>query len=77
MRALWRSFTKRADREGWSSARLLAALAAQEVTDRKRRRFERHRAEAKLPHGKTLDNFDFTVSKARVGVLASGDIWLE
>ena len=65
--------------EGWPAARLLAALASQEVTDRERRRFERHRAEAKLPPGKTLDNFDFTlvpaVSKARVGVLASGDTW--
>ena len=77
MRTLWRSFTERAGREGWPAARLLAALASQEVTDRERRRFERHRAEAKLPPGKTLDNFDFTlvpaVSKARVGVLASGD----
>ena len=81
MRTLWRSFTERADREGWPAARLLAALASQEVTDRERRRFERHRAEAKLPPGKTLDNFDFTlvpaVSKARVRVLASGDTWLE
>ena len=81
MRTLWRSFTERADREGWPAARLLAALASQEVTDRERRRFERHRAEAKLPPGKTLDNFDFTlvpaVSKARVGVLASGDTWLD
>ena len=80
MRALWRSFTERADREGWPSARLLAALASHEVTDRERRRFERHRAEAKLPPGKTLANFDFTlvpaVSKARVRVLASGDVWL-
>ena len=57
MRTLWRSFTERADREGWPAARLLAALASQEVTDRERRRFERHRAEAKLPPGKTLDNF--------------------
>ena len=81
MRTLWRSFTERADREGWPAARLLAALASQEVTDRERRRFERHRAEAKLPPGKTLDNFDFTlvpaVSKARVGVLAGGDTWLD
>ena len=80
MRTLWRSFSERADREGWPAARLLAALASQEVTDRERRRFERHRAEAKLPPGKTLDNFDFTlvpaVSKARVRVLASGDVWL-
>ncbi len=81
MRALWRPLTERADREAWSSARLLAALADQEVSDRERRRFERHRAEAKLPRGKTLENFDFTlvpaVSKARVDVLSSGKIWLE
>ena len=32
MRTLWRSFTERADREGWPAARLLAALASQEVT---------------------------------------------
>ena len=74
------SFTERADREGWPSARLLAALASQEVTDRERRHFERHRAEAKLPPGKTLANFDFAlvpaVSKARVLVLASGNVWL-
>ena len=31
MRALWRSFTERADREGWPTARLLAALASHEV----------------------------------------------
>ena len=80
MRALWPSFTERADREGWPAARLLAALASHEVTDRERRRFERHRAEAKLPPGKTLANFDFTlvpaVSKALVNVLASGNTWL-
>ena len=56
------------------------ALASHEVADRERRRLERHRAEAKLPPGKTLETFDFTlvpaVSKARVRVLASGDVWL-
>ena len=80
MRAPWRSFTDRADRDGWPTARLLAALASHEVADRERRRLERHWAEAKLPPGKTLETFDFTlvpaVSKARVRVLASGDVWL-
>ena len=74
------SFTDRADRDGWPTARLLAALASHEVADRERQRLERHRAEAKLPPGKTLETFDFTlvpaVSKARVRVLASGDVWL-
>ena len=80
MRAPWRSFTERADRDGCPTARLLAALASHKVADRERRRFERHRAEAKLPPGKTLETFDFTlvpaVSQARVRVLASGDVWL-
>ena len=74
MRTLWRSFTERADREGWPAARLLAALASQEVTDRERRRFERHRAEAKLPPGKTLDNFDFTLVPA-VSKRLTGRFW--
>ena len=77
MRAPWRSFT---DRDGWPTARLLATLASHEVADRERRRLERHRAEAKLLPGKTLETIDFTlvpaVSKARVRVLASGDVWL-
>ena len=78
MRAPWRSFTDRADRDGWPHRP--PALASHEVADRERRRLERHRAEAKLPPGKTLETFDFTlvpaVSKARVRVLASGDVWL-
>jgi hypothetical protein len=43
-------------------------------------RIERHLAEARLPPGKTLDNFDFLavpmISKAHVMALASGDTWL-
>jgi len=42
---------------------------------------ERHLAEARLPPGKTLDNFDFSavpmISKARVMALAAGDAWLD
>src|SRR5271167_4094380 len=47
----------------------------------KRRRFERHREEARLPPGKTLDAFDFAavpmISKAQVHALAAGDAWIE
>jgi DNA replication protein DnaC len=70
-----------ADKEGWPAARYLAALAEQEITERGRRRIERHLADAKLPVGKTLDTFDFdavpTISKAQVMALAAGDGWLE
>ena len=78
---LWRQFTERADREGWPSARLLAALAELELAERARRRIQRHLVEARLPPGKTLDSFDFSavpmVSRAQVAALASGDAWLE
>jgi DNA replication protein DnaC len=47
---------------------------------KRRRRLERHLAEARLPPGKTLDTFDFEVvpviSKAQVMALAAGDAWL-
>lgn len=78
---LWRPFTERADREGWPSARLLAALAELELAERARRRIQRHLVEARLPPGKTLDSFDFAavpmLSRAQVTALASGDAWLE
>lgn len=78
---LWPEFTERADKEGWPAARLLSALAELEIAERGRRRIERHLAEARLPPGKTLDNFDFAalpmLSKARVMALAAGDAWLD
>jgi IstB-like ATP binding protein len=76
----WPDLAATTDREGWPAARFLAALAEVEVAERDRRRFERHLAEARLPSGKTLDNFDFAavpmISKARVLALAEGDSWL-
>jgi len=78
---LWPEFAERADKEGWPAARLLSALAELEIAERSRRRIERHLAEARLPAGKTLDNFDFAavpmLSKARVMALAAGDAWLD
>jgi len=78
---LWQSFTERADREGWPSARLLAALAELELAERAQRRIQRHLLEAHLPPGKTLDSFEFTavpmVSRAHITALASGDGWLD
>ena len=53
----------------------------QPLAERARRRFERHLAEAKLPPGKTLANFEFDivpmVSKAHVNALVAGDRWLD
>lgn len=80
IKALYPQFTARADQEGWPAARLLGTLTEHEVAERARRRIERHLAEARLPPGKTLDNFDFKavpmVSKAQVNAMTSADGWL-
>ncbi len=77
---LWQSFAKRADAEGWTATRFLAALAEHELAERDRRRIERHLRETKLLPGKSLDSFDFNavpmISKAQVSALAAGDAWL-
>jgi DNA replication protein DnaC len=77
---LWVDFAQQADRESWPAARFLAALAELEVAERATRRIERHVLEARLPPGKTLETFDFTVvpmvSKAQILALAAGDTWL-
>lgn len=78
---LWPEFAERADQESWPAARFLAALAELEIAERGRRRIARNLLDARLPPGKTLDNFDFSVvpmlSKARVSALAAGDTWLD
>jgi len=78
---LWEKFAERSDKEGWTAARLLMALAEHEIAERDRRRIERHLGEAKLLPGKTLENYDFEavpmISKAQVSALCAGDGWLE
>ena len=62
-------------------ARLLATLTELELAERDQRRIQRHLLEARLPPGKTLDNFDFTavpmLSRAHVAALATGDGWID
>jgi DNA replication protein DnaC len=81
IKLMWAKLAEQADKEGWPAARFLAALAEHEVADRGRRRIERHLAEARLPVGKALQNFEFEavpmVSKAQIMALTAGDSWLE
>ena len=81
IKLVWPGLAARADKEGWPAARFLAALAEHEIVERANRRIQRHLEEARLPPGKTLDNFDFEavpmISKAQVMALAAGDSWLE
>ena len=80
IKVLWPQFAEKSDKEGWPAARFLATLAEHEIAERGRRRVERHLVEARLPAGKTFDNFDFEavpmISKAQVTALAAGDGWL-
>ena len=80
VKLMWAKLAEQSDKEGWPAARFLATLAEHEMTDRGRRRIERHLAEAKLPADKTLATFDFEavpmVSKAQVMALSQGDAWL-
>ena len=73
VKLMWAKLAAQSDKEGWPAARFLAAIAEHEMTDRGRRRMERHLAEAKLPADKTLATFDFDavpmVSKDRKSVV--------
>lgn len=81
VKGAWARFAEQSDKEGWPAARFLAALAEHEMADRGRRRIERHLAEARLPAGKTLAEFDFEatpmISKAQIMALTAGDAWLD
>ena len=46
---IWQEFGARADREGWGSARFLAAMCDHELAERAARRIARHMAESGLP----------------------------
>lgn len=77
----WAGLAERADKEAWPAARFLAALAEHEAAERDRRRIERHLLDARLPPGKTLDSFEFsvvpTLSKAHVMAICAGDGWID
>src|SRR5262252_3842431 len=80
IKVMWPQFAEQSDKEGWPASRFLAVIAEHEIAERGRRRIERHLVEARLPAGKTFDNFDFEavpmISKAQVTALAAGDGWL-
>ena len=80
VKVLWPQFAEQSDKEGWPAARFLATIAEHEIDERGRRLIERHLVEARLPVGKTFDNFDLEavpmISKAQVTALAAGDGWL-
>ena len=53
-RAMWSTFTERADTEGWPAARFLSTLIEHEIAEREQRRLARFLNEAHLLPGKSL-----------------------
>ena len=61
IKEIWPKFAERSDKEGWP-----AAIAEHEISERGRRRIERHLKEA-VP----------MISKAQGMALCAGDVWLD
>lgn len=81
MAACCEEITLRASAQGWSVAQTLAALCEYELAERERRRLARHLSEARLPTGKTLEQFDFDaisgVERPQLSRLAFDAGWVE
>jgi len=80
MNTLWEDISNQSDLEGWGSAKCLTVLCEHEISGRTNRRMTRHFKESCLPSGKTLANFDFSVTplnKTLVNTLASGEGWIK
>ncbi len=80
MSTLWEDISRQADLEGWGSAKCLEVMCEHEISGRTNRRMSRYFKESCLPLGKTLANFDFSVTplnKTLVNTLASGEGWIK
>lgn len=65
----------------WTYMDYLSVLSNLELSSRRQRRIQRHIKESKLPPGKTLDTFDFKVTKsinaAQLQALAENNSWVK
>jgi DNA replication protein DnaC len=72
---------EQAMQEHWTYADYLSVLSDLEVSSRRQKRIQRHIKESKLPIGKTLDTFDFKITKsinaAQIQALAENNIWVK
>lgn len=76
----WRHLADEAITHAWTHERFLAALCDMELTERSSRRLSIRLASAKLPPGKRLDSFEFSLvpalSRPRVESICNGD-WIK
>lgn len=78
--SLWQEICIQSDAEGWGSTKCLTILFEHEYNERKNKQLARNIKESKLPKGKTLANFDFSLfpklSKTKINTLGIGQDWI-
>ena len=76
----WQDLAREATELAWTHERFLGTLCELELAERTNRRLAAHLMAAKLPPGKRLDSFDFSLvpglSRPRVEALCTGD-WVK
>lgn len=81
MATCYEEVTERAMDQGWSVATTLATLCEYELGQREQRRLARHLKDARLPVGKTLEQFDFhtlpSADRQQLSALACDTQWVE
>lgn len=60
----WEALARIASDKDWTAEEYLAVLCEEEVATRYQKRIQRYTHESKLPPGKSLDNFDFSLIPA-------------
>ena len=80
MARCWQDLASEATQHAWTHERFLGTLCELELAERTDRRLAAHLMAAKLPPGKRLDSFDFSLvpglSRPRVEALCAGD-WVK
>lgn len=80
MLAHWEEQSEVAQKKHWTYPEYLMALSNMEASCRQQKRIARHIKESKLPPGKTLDAFDFKLTKsinsAQIMALSDNTSWV-
>lgn len=81
MQSVWESYWEKAVQEDWSGLQYLNILCEHELASRAQRKLKRHLLEAKLPLGKGLEHFDYSLvhglSRQKIMDYSSGNGWLK
>lgn len=76
----WKEYSKTAIEKEWSYAKYLGVLAELELIQKTQNRIMRNIKTAKLPPGKTIDSFDFkitkSINKAQIHALVENSDWV-